>query len=112
MSFGQQFLDNLLQAHATGVIPDALRDALADDVQWQSLSKSSLGNQARGKAAWLAYIEGDRGEYSASLVYENDEVIVWKGNGDHNGVPQAFLFVMQLENGRIKHAQHVRGIAG
>lgn len=49
MSFGQNFIDNLRQAHSTGEIPAALADAMADDLVWTSLAKSSLGSQSRGK---------------------------------------------------------------
>ena len=45
MSFGQDFIDNLKQAHLSGEIPAGLADAMADDLVWTSLAKSSLGNQ-------------------------------------------------------------------
>jgi hypothetical protein len=47
MSFRQDFIDNLGKAHSTGEISAALADAMADDLVWTSLAKSSLDNQSR-----------------------------------------------------------------
>lgn len=112
MSFGQDFIGNLRIAHSTGEIPAALADAMADDLVWTSLAKSSMGNQSRGKQEWLDYVKHDRNEYDSSVVYENDEIVVWKGTGDFNGVQQVFLFCMELLNGKISKVQHVRAPAG
>ena len=111
MTFGQNFIDNLMHAHMTGEISSDLSDAMADDMVWTSLAKSSMGNQSRGKAEWLDFISRDRQEYTSSVVYENDEIVIWKGAGNLNGAPQVFLFCMELENGTIKNVQHVRGPA-
>jgi len=112
MSFGQRFIDNLRKGHLTGEIPTELADAMSDDLIWKSLAKSSLGNQSRGKQEWLDFIKNDNEDYSSEVVYENDEIVVWKGAGVMNGQPQVFLFCMKLEDGKIKYVQHVRGPAG
>lgn len=111
MSFGQDFIDNLNKAHMSGEIPAALSDAMADDLVWTSLAKSSMGNQSRGKQEWLEFIKNDKSEYVSSVIYENDDIVIWKGAGEINDVPQVFLFCMELENGKIKNVQHVRGPA-
>ncbi len=112
MSFGQDFIDNLNKAHATGDIPAGLADAMADDLTWTSLAKSSLGNQSRGKQEWLDFVKNDRTDYVSSVIYENDEIVVWKGTGDFKGVQQVFLFCMELSDGKVSKVQHVRGPAG
>ena len=96
MSFGQRFIDNLRKGHLTGEIPTELADAMSDDLIWKSLAKSSLGNQSRGKQEWLDFIKNDKEDYSSEVVYENDEIVVWKGAGVMNGQPQVFLFCMKL----------------
>ena len=112
MSFGQNFIDNLRQAHSTGEIPAALADAMADDLVWTSQAKSSLGSQSRGEKEWLDFAKKDRTVYDSSVIYENDEIVVWKGTGDFNGVQQIFLFCMELSAGKVSKVQHVRGPAG
>ena len=112
MSFGQNFIDNLKQAHLTGEIPADLADAMADDLGWTSLAKSSLGNQSRGKQEWLDFVKNARADYVSLVIYENDDIVVWKGAGDFNGVPQVFLFSMELSDGKVLKVQHVRGPAG
>ena len=112
MSFGQDFIDNLKKAHLSGEIPAGLADAMADDLVWTSLAKSSLGNQSRGKQEWLDFVKNDRADYVSLVIYENDDIVVWKGGGDFNGVPQLFLFCMELSDGKVSKVQHVRGPAG
>lgn len=111
MTFGQKFIDNLRKGHLSGEIPTELADAMSDDLIWTSLAKSSLGSQSRGKEEWLNYIRNDNEDYSSEIVYENDEIVVWKGAGNFNGVPQVFLFCMNIESEKIKYVQHVRGPA-
>ena len=112
MSFGQKFIDNLRKGHLTGEISSELADAMSDDLIWTSLAKSSLNNQSRGKDEWLEFIKNDNEDYTSEVVYENNEIVVWKGRGVMNGTPQVFLFCMNIEDEKIKYVQHVRGPSG
>ena len=117
MSFGSEFLVALSESHKTGVLSEFLNENISSDATWISLTKSSLDKQLRNKEEWLDFVinsknyhnyDNSKGYHNFEILYENDEIIVWRGWDDLD----AWLAIYELEDGKVIRARHARGTKG
>ena len=112
MSFGNNFINALMEAHNNQEIPDQLDSMIDERAVWVSLTKSGLKTQSRNKVQWFDFIRNATGGVTFQLLYESSRALVFTGLTMEENGENIFMMFAELSDGKLTSLQHVRGLKG